>query len=174
MNLYFIGYRGTGKTTLAKTLSRRTGSPYADTDAMVVEREKKSVPDIFRDNGEGYFRGLEKQALQEASRMNGAMVSTGGGIVLAEENRKLMRSTGKCVYLRADPQVIYKRTSGDHNRPSLTGSPLLEEILALLRDREPLYAELSDLTLDTGVLKIEECIQALLKSGLMKGWNQGS
>jgi shikimate kinase len=173
MNLYLIGYRGTGKSTLAKALSQSTGRPFADTDALVVDREKRAVPDIFRDRGEAYFRKLEKEVLLEASRMERTIISTGGGIVLDADNRKAMRATGKCVYLRADPDVIFKRTSGDKNRPSLTGSPIIEEIHTLLRKREPLYAELSDLTLDTGALKIEECLQALLKSAVLDILSQG-
>lgn len=163
MNIYFIGYRGTGKSTLAKTLSRKSGLPCADTDEMIVRSEERSVAEIFRDDGEVFFRELEKRVLSEASRMDRAFISTGGGIILDPENRRLMKETGKCVYLRADPEIIYKRTSGDRNRPPLTGSPLMDEIRAMLAVREPLYEALSDLTLDTGALKIGECAELLMK-----------
>ena len=164
MNLYFIGYRGTGKSTLAKTMARQTGLHSADTDELVVKQAGKSVADIFRDDGEAFFRALEKKALADASLLDRFCVSTGGGIILDPENRRRMRETGKCVYLRADPEVIYKRTSGDPKRPPLTGSPLMEEIMAVLKVREPLYRELSDLTLDTGTMRILECAEVLMTS----------
>lgn len=173
MNVYFIGYRGTGKSTLAKTMARQTDLHSADTDELIVKEANRSVADIFRDDGESFFRELEKKALAETSRMDRFFVSTGGGIVLDPENRKRMKETGICVYLRAEPEVIYKRTSGDPKRPPLTGSPLMEEIITVLKIREPLYRELADLTLDTGSMRIPECAEVLMKSPAIKEMLKG-
>lgn len=174
MNVYFIGYRGSGKSTLAKTLARKTGLASADTDEMIVLNEKRSITEIFRDSGETIFRSLEKKALTDVSLMDKTFVSTGGGIVLDPENRERIKATGKCVYLRADPEILYKRTCRDPKRPPLSGSPLMEEILAMLKIREPLYTGMADLILDTGVMRIEECAEALLNSPAIKEMLEGN
>ncbi len=169
MNLYLIGYRGTGKTTLARVIAERTRRIFLDTDALVVKSEGRSVAEIFRSDGERHFREAEKKALREAAEYSGrnAIVSTGGGIVLDPDNRDLMRQTGRCVYLTLEATEILKRISRDDKRPALTELSPLEEIRHVLAEREPLYRELADLTLDTGLVRIEDCVREIRKKGLI-------
>jgi shikimate kinase len=150
MNIYMIGYRGSGKTSLGRAVAVKLGRVFFDTDDLIVEREGKSIPKIFEEDGESYFRDCETEALRGVSKTNNKVVATGGGIVMREENRRLLKESGVCVYLFADTDVLYKRIVGDTNRPSLTGKDAYSEIEELLKVRIPYYKELADISVDTG------------------------
>lgn len=162
-NIYLIGYRGTGKTTLGMVLAALLSKPYLDTDELIVEREGFTVPEIFASFGETRFREIESEVLSDISRLDGLVVSTGGGIVLSEENRKRLTQSGKCVWLTSSPETIISRIAGDANRPALTASPPREEVLSMLAAREPIYRELAFLTVDTSVKGVKECAKELMQ-----------
>lgn len=160
--LILIGYRGTGKTSLGKRLARRLSRGFTDTDQLVVTAAGRSIPEIFAEEGEAAFRRREAAALAEACRAGGRVIATGGGIVLLEENMSLLRKCGAVVWLTARPEVILSRIAGDANRPALTGLGPLEEIRSMLEIRNPLYAEVAALTVDTSdrpFLKVAEEIR---------------
>ena len=118
-NIYLVGFMGTGKTVVGKEISRLRKQQFIDLDSLIESRQKKEIRHIFSEQGESYFRTLEKQALEEVAAQDGKVVSCGGGIVKDEGNIKLMKQTGAMICLNARPEVILRRTSGHAHRPLL-------------------------------------------------------
>lgn len=154
MNIYLVGYRGTGKSTVAPKLAGRLGEPWTavDMDPAIEARAGRSIADIFRDEGEAGFRKREQELLEEWARKSSLVIATGGGVVINPANRKLL-SDGFAVWLTADPATILGRLNQDAStagrRPALTTSTPLAEIEQLLARRTPWYREVAQLTLDT-------------------------
>jgi shikimate kinase len=153
MNLVLIGYRATGKTTLARCLAERLGWDWIDADVEIERLAGKSIARIFAEEGEGAFRGLEAEVIAGLCGRRRLVVAAGGGAPLREESRRAMRRSGQVVWLTATPETILARMSGDAStgdrRPSLTNRPPLEEIVQLLGRREPIYRESAHLIVDT-------------------------
>jgi shikimate kinase len=143
-NLYLIGMMGSGKTTLGRLLAQALECPFLDTDEMVELREGRTIEEIFREEGEAYFRELETMCLLEVSRGQGAVIALGGGAILREENRRLIRTTGRSIYLKVKPETILARLPEHPARPLVTAVEAHER-LALLRRllavREPYYLQ---------------------------------
>src|SRR5262245_7017378 len=112
-NVFLIGYRGTGKTTIAPLLAQSLGWQPMDTDQLVMAKAAKSIAEIFRTAGEERFRDLESEILAELARGSNQVVSTGGGIILREPNRQLLRQHGWVVWLQSSPEVILRRLQED-------------------------------------------------------------
>lgn len=163
-----VGYRACGKTTVAKILAERLGVPAFDTDRLVENKAKKSIAHIFAEEGESAFRALETNALAETLALTTPFVlATGGGVVLSEENRRLLSDCkAKIVWLTARPETIFRRMSADAandaTRPALTTLAPDEEIRALLSAREPLYREVSDQKIATDTLMPEKIAALIL------------
>jgi len=153
MVLTLIGYRATGKTTLARLLAGRLGWAWIDADVEIERKAGKSIARIFAEDGEPAFRDLEAEVTAELCARNRLVLAAGGGAPLREENRRAMRAAGKIVWLKATPETILARMSSDATtsgrRPNLTDRGPLDEIVELLRRREPTYRELADLEVDT-------------------------
>jgi shikimate kinase len=153
MILTLIGYRATGKTTLAKLLAERLGWDWIDADVEIERRAEKSIARMFAEDGEPAFRNLEAQVIADLSRRDRLIVGAGGGAPLRLESRLAMRKGGKVVWLLARPETILTRMAADATtvarRPSLTDKTPLDEIVELLKTREPIYRETADLTIDT-------------------------
>lgn len=166
MILTLIGYRATGKTTLAKLLARRLGWEWIDADVEIERLAGKTIAQIFAEDGEPVFRDLEAQVIADLCRRDRLVLAAGGGAPLREENRRLMRQCGKVVWLTARPETILQRMSDDattkQRRPSLTGQSPLEEIVQLLAQREPMYRETAHLTIDTENLSPEQLAADIL------------
>ena len=143
-NIYLVGFMGAGKTTISMALQELTGRTVVDTDALIVKREGMSIPKIFAEKGESYFRRIETEILEELSLESKLIVSCGGGAVLSEKNRKLMRKGGKVALITASPEVILERVKNDNNRPLLEGRKTVEGITALLEERRPNYEKAKD------------------------------
>src|SRR5262245_20065648 len=124
MNLSLIGYRGTGKTTVARLLALQLGWEWVDADVEIQLRAGKSIATIFADDGETAFRDLESLVTVALAGRNRIVIATGGGVVLREENRRRLRLSGKVVWLMAAPQTIMARMAQDSStgerRPALT------------------------------------------------------
>ena len=142
--IILIGYRATGKSTIASLLAERWGFDWIDADVAVEERAGKRISAIFRDEGEPYFRDLEASTLADILTAPGPLVvATGGGAPMREETRRVMRDRGVVVWLTASVETIARRMSGDattsSRRPALTkaGSPIAE-IERVLSVREPI------------------------------------
>jgi shikimate kinase len=164
--LTLIGYRATGKTTLAKLLAQRLGWQWIDADVEIERLAGKTIAQIFADDGEPAFRDLEAQVIADLCRRETLVLAAGGGAPLREENRRIMRQSGKVVWLKASPETILKRMSGDaatpQRRPSLTGRGPLDEIVQLLARREPMYRDTADFTIDTENRTPEELTAEIL------------
>jgi shikimate kinase len=153
MTLTLIGYRATGKTTLARLLAERLGWEWIDADVEIERRAGKSIAQIFAQHGEPFFRDLEAQVIADLCRHDGLVVATGGGAPLRPESRRAMREGGKVVWLAARPETILARMMGDDTtaarRPNLTDKGPLQEITYLLEARRPIYEQSADLRIDT-------------------------
>ena len=166
MNLYLIGYRCTGKTTVGKALARRLGWAFFDTDVMVVEDAGIGIAQMVASRGWPFFREQERHALETVAGRDCQVVATGGGIVLDDRNVVVMKTSGTVVWLKAGRKTIEMRMLADAttagNRPSLTGQGLTEEIESVLSVRQPLYEKAADLDLETDHEKIETLCERII------------
>jgi shikimate kinase len=165
--LFLVGYRGTGKTTVAALLAGRLGWSWADADDLIERRAGQTIRHIFEAEGEAGFRRRESAVLQELCGLGRHVVATGGGVVLSPDNRRRLKEAGRVIWLTADPHVIRRRLEADRTsaarRPVLTVGGLAE-IKELLRAREPLYRAVADVTVDTSGLAPEDVADAIYKS----------
>lgn len=164
-NLVLIGFMGCGKSTVGRALHHRLGYPLVDMDQVIEQRAGKPIPRIFEEDGEGVFRDLEAGVLRELGEAGAPrrIISTGGGVVLREENRALLGRLGYVVWLNAPAEVVWERTSKNRNRPLLQVEDPLERIRALMVEREPLYREAAHLRLDTAGLCSDEIAAGILE-----------
>jgi shikimate kinase len=149
-NVFLVGMMGAGKTTLGKALAQKLGLEFVDMDRVLVERTGVAVATIFEIEGEQGFRKRESAALAEVAAHDDRVVATGGGAVLAAENRALMRASGTVVYLRARLEHLWERTRHDTSRPLLATPDPRGTLERLLGERDPLYREAAHLVVDTG------------------------
>lgn len=149
-NIFLVGLMGAGKTSVGKSLARRMGKTFYDSDHEIERMTGVRIPVIFEIEGEAGFRARESRVLAELATMSGVVLATGGGAVLGEQNRRLLSQHGTVVYLRASPHDLWQRTRHDRNRPLLqTGNPLAK-LTALFAERDALYREVADVIIDTG------------------------
>ncbi len=151
MHLYLIGYRGSGKSTVGRALAQRLGRPHVDSDDLVESESKMTIKDIFASRGEPWFRDLEAKIVCEVSALGvPTVVSLGGGAVLRELTQKILKSTGKCVWLAASAEYLFDRIQSDQatqlRRPNLSQSGGFAEVADILKKRTPIYERLSDFT----------------------------
>ena len=161
-----IGLRGAGKSSVARLLSERTGLPLLETDGMIEEEAGTSISAVFAGQGEEGFRALEAKVLARALSQGPCILSTGGGVVLGEENRRLLSDNARVVYLRADPLVLYRRVTADEQthaqRPPLTGLDPLQEMASIAAARAPLYETSAHFTVETDRLTPPEIAEVIL------------
>jgi shikimate kinase len=162
-NIYLVGFMGTGKSSVGLHLSREIKAEFIDLDKFIEEKENRTIPEIFKEKGEPYFRGLEKRFLRDAANRKNQIIACGGGIVLNPDNIKLMKTNGTMVCLSATPDVIMERTRKSNHRPLLNVPDPQEAIRALLADRQKLYAQ-ADITIDTSEISIKEVAARVLNS----------
>ncbi len=167
-NLFLIGYRGSGKSTVAEILARELGRPWTDADALLEVRQGRTIAEIFAEDGEAGFRQIEAELLEELCRCKQHIVATGGGVILRAANRDRLRAGGICIWLTADPQTIADRLEADPlskvRRPNLASGGRAE-IEELLKIREPLYRACAQWTIDT-VKRTPNQVAELILEGL--------
>lgn len=173
--LALVGYRGTGKSTVGRLVAGRLGRPFVDADAALEARFGRSVAAIFEQHGEPDFRDREERVLRDLTAGPTAVIATGGGVVLREANRKLLRQFGFVVWLTADPDSLAARLRSNPaalaGRPALTAAGTLGEIADLLRTREPLYRAVSDAEVSTvgrTPAEVAEVVLAVWDPGLQR------
>ena len=169
-NIYLTGFSGSGKTTVGRQVAAMTGWTYRDTDDEIVAATGRAIEDIFREDGEAAFRKLERSVLESVSQGERQVVSTGGGIVVDERNRRTMEATGIIVCLEARADTIYRRLSGPEEthdeqvvRPLLQDSDPLRRIISLKSERQALYA-LAHWTVHTDELSITEAASEVVRA----------
>ncbi|WP_027340118.1 shikimate kinase [Halonatronum saccharophilum] len=162
MNISLIGFMGTGKTSVAKILAKRLAYDLIDLDEEIVKRDGRSIPEIFAQDGEGYFRNLESQVTADFSKKDRQVISTGGGVVLRSENIDNLKKKGIVVLLEASAKEILKRTSNDNNRPLLNVEDPLAKIKSMLEHRRNKY-DCTPYKIDTNKLEVEEVVEEIIK-----------
>lgn len=161
-HIFLIGYMGSGKSTIGCKLSYRLRRPFIDTDKRIENRQKCTINEIFEQYGEEAFRDMETDCLKELqNEKSGHVIAVGGGLVLRVQNRQLLKQLGTCIYLKAEPDTIYKRLLGDTSRPLLKGDELYQKIVKMIEEREPVYQSCADLVVTVDQKKIDEIVSEI-------------
>ncbi len=161
--IILIGLMGCGKTTVGRELSKMLGMPLLDMDAVIEEQIGRPIPSIFQEEGEAHFRALETALLRYLLTEDGfpagiPIISTGGGVVLREENRAILRRLGFCVWLNVEVPTLLQRTARSNNRPLLNNTNRRSVLEALSAQRSPLYAETAHLQVDSTQMDINTVV----------------
>lgn len=151
-HIFLIGPMGVGKSTIGRLLAADVTLPFYDSDRVIEKRTGADIPWIFDMEGEEGFRLRESAVLADLVAGPDAVIATGGGIVVREENRRLMRARGKVFYLAASIDQLVERTAKDKKRPLLQVDNPRNKIVQLMQERDQLYRELADVILDTDKL----------------------
>lgn len=162
MNIILVGFMGTGKTVAGKRLAKRLKMEFIDLDDRIEEKEGRTISRIFKEDGEAYFRRIEKEAVKGIMVIKDSVVATGGGVVMDDENMVNLKKIGTVISLVASPDVILKRTSLETHRPLLNNAEPKKRIEELLKCREPFYKK-ADYSIDTSYLSIDEVVEEILK-----------
>ena len=149
-NIFLVGMMGAGKTSVGRVLAKRLNKIFYDSDHVIEERTGVKIPVIFEIEGEPGFRHRESAVLDELTALEEVVLATGGGAVLARENRDWLRTRGTVVYLRASVKDLLNRTRHDKNRPLLQTADPRARLNDLYEMRDPLYREVAHVTIDTG------------------------
>lgn len=150
MRIILVGLPGSGKTTIGRQLSRRLGVSFVDSDHVIEERLGCSIREYFAREGEEAFRDVEQAVLDDLSLHHHGVLSTGGGSVLREANRRHLHERGYVIYLRTSPEDVYRRVRHDTGRPLLQVDDPLARLRALYEARDPLYRQAAHYVLETG------------------------
>ena len=161
-SLILVGMMGAGKTTVGRLLARRLKRNFLDADEEIERRCGVRIPVIFDIEGEAGFRARETQVIAELCALDNAVLATGGGAVLAEENRRRIATRGTVVYLHARPAHLWLRVRHDRNRPLLATADPQKRLEELYATRDPLYREVADLVIDTGKQSVQSLAKDLL------------
>ena len=168
MNIVLIGYRGTGKTVVGKRLADRLARPFFDSDPIVEQRGRMTIAEMVENHGWPFFRKLEKAVIKELSEKTSAVIATGGGAVMDEENAGRLKQTGALVLLEADPEVLCQRIFADGasagKRPPLLDGTVYEELQTLLAERTPVYRKWAQLSIDTTNLNPDDVAARIVKN----------
>ncbi|MGD8881440.1 MAG: shikimate kinase [Desulfobacterales bacterium] len=160
MNLFLIGYRCSGKTTIGQSIAMTIGWSFVDSDTRVVNEYGKSIKDIIDTEGWGAFRRMERSTLAQICTEDRQVVATGGGVVLDADNVAAMQASGKVIWLSATAETIQKRMLQDKNtgdlRPALTDKGRMAEIEDLLLKRNPYYDRACDFSIHTDEVPVIE------------------
>ncbi|MBQ9729006.1 MAG: shikimate kinase [Clostridia bacterium] len=164
MNLVLCGMMGAGKTTIGIKIAELTGRRWYDTDGVIVDKHGK-ISDIFEYYGEAHFRKLETEIVKELAKMDDLIISTGGGLVLKNENNTVLKENGKIVFLRANLETLSKRLKVDGERPLLQTSTesIRDRLERLMTERSPIYEHVADYILDVDGKTPEEIAKEIVE-----------
>lgn len=162
-SIALIGFMGTGKTAVGKALAEKLGKGFVELDPLIEQKAEKTIPEIFKQDGEIAFRELEMEVTKEVSKGKNLVIACGGGVVLNKINIDRLRKESIIVYLSASPRVILKRTSNDaEERPLLEVANPTLTIRELLRFRKPFYERAADITINTSKLDIDTVVEQII------------
>ncbi len=171
-NIVLTGMMGTGKTAVGCYLAERLKVPFYDMDTLIEQEAGMSIPEIFEEKGEAYFRALERQVVIRLSGWEGCIIATGGGTIVDPQNLRLLKKTGDVICLTASPERILERVEGMEHRPLLRHRDRLHRIRELMALRASSYAQAGE-AIDTTDLTIDEVAAKVLErvglSGALRG-----
>lgn len=162
-NIFLIGFMGCGKSTIARRLSEKLGVTQVEMDEQIVQEQGMPITEIFEKYGEEHFRDIETALVHRLQAEDGVVVSCGGGAVLREENRKMMKESGVIVWLTAEPETILERVKHGTDRPILNGHMNVEYITELMAKRHDCYDAAADYAVATDGKSREEICEEILK-----------
>ncbi len=166
-NIYLIGMRGVGKTTIGKLLATKLQRTFFDMDEWIRQEEGMAIAELVKKKGWSYFRDKEREAVNILSKKEHAIISTGGGVLQYFDNAEKLKKTGKLIHLTASVATLENRLRMQTERPSITGIDPVDELEALWESRKVIYERNADLTIDTEgklVEQIGEEIEAWISS----------
>jgi shikimate kinase len=161
-NIALVGFMAVGKSAVGRNLARRLRRRFVDIDALIEKAEGLKVREIFAQKGENYFRALEKQKLGEVLAESAQVIATGGGIIMDDDNLRLLRENTLLIGLTASTEALISRAGKNSKRPLLKGGGLRERIEELLEKRQNRYAE-AHLTIDTTGLGIDQVVEKIMR-----------
>jgi shikimate kinase len=159
-NVILVGFMGAGKSAGGRLLARRLGRCFVETDDVIVARDGRSIPDIFRQDGEEAFRRLEGEAVEALRLKSDEVIATGGGLPCRDGRMQTLRELGTVVWLRGSLPELLARAARSGARPMLAGRTA-EDLESLYRVREPYYAQ-AHLTVDTAGLGLDQVVARVL------------
>jgi shikimate kinase len=172
MNIFLIGYRCSGKTSVGKRLAQKLVWPFVDTDHRLVEKHGRSVKEIVADGGWEGFRRFERGVIQEVCARDKTVIAAGGGAILDPANVQAMQNSGRVVWLKISPQTVKQRMTRDGEtdaqRPALTSKGLYDEIMDVLEARTPLYAAAMDVSIGTDGKTIDAIADKIIETFFKK------
>jgi shikimate kinase len=170
-NIVLIGFMGSGKSSIGKLVAQRMGFQFADTDALIVERSDLAITQLFALYGETHFRELETGALESCRMRTRTVLATGGGVVLREENRTLLRELGFVVQLTASEETLFERVSRNRKRPLLHTADPRATVHEMFTARQPLYDTVAQFTVDSTQLSHSGVAEAIIEAARAHfGW----
>jgi len=165
INPVLVGLMGSGKSSIGRRLAKHLNVALIDLDDYIVEKDGRSIPEIFEQSGESFFRQLETECLRQVLGKP-AVIATGGGVVMSAPNRLLLKAHPPVIWLKARPDFLARRINGDSNRPLIACGETLADTLNKLQSladiRYPLYQECADFTLPRGDMKKPEALNAII------------
>jgi shikimate kinase len=163
MNIILIGFRGTGKTTIGKTLANRLKYKYLSTDEEIKKNNHQSVSEIIENNGWRYFRKCESEVVRKINSLDRYVIDTGGGSILTKKNRTNLSKNGVVILLTAPQKVILHRISKGIDRPRLTDvKSMIGEIRTLLKQRKDKYYSIADHVFDTSKYSVRQIVNIII------------
>lgn len=153
---------GAGKTTIGRALAKSLDKSFIDSDQEIEIRTGVSIPLIFELEGEAGFRVRERMAIEDLTNSHNIVLATGGGVVTHAQNRAMLKERGLVIYLYADIEQLFARTSKDRNRPLLQTHDPKAVLQELITQREPLYRQTADIVCDTGDGSVRQLVQQLI------------
>ncbi len=167
-NLFLIGYRCTGKSSVGKLLAATLARSFVDMDSLIVSDNGMSIREIVNSGGWEAFRRLERTVLKQICKLDRQVVATGGGVVLDADNVELMKKNGGVIWLKATADTIKSRMEKDTDseafRPALTSQDRISEIEETLAEREPLYRRVMDFAVDTDNFKLDAIADFIIEN----------
>jgi shikimate kinase len=167
--IYLAGFMGAGKSTIGPILANTLGWDYFDLDKAIEEKLGKKIKDIFEENGEPFFRQVETELLKELSKSKKVIISLGGGTIVSQNNLKVLKTTGRIIYLKASVDSIYRRVAFKRDRPNLliegeefSEQKLRQKITNLFLIREKFYNQ-ADITINTDNVSIGDTVDKIAK-----------
>jgi len=163
-NIILVGLMGAGKSTIGRKLATLMQKEFYDSDRVIEERTGVDIATIFEIEGEQGFRDREEQVIAELCEKKNIILATGGGVILRENNRKIMSQSGHVVYLKTTAELLYSRIRYDKTRPLMQTSSPINTLRKLLKEREPYYLEIADTIMPTAKQKVLVIVKRIHQS----------